>query len=105
MSHCADESRFGGASDRVAKVGVYAVRADDHVGFGRRPVAEIQVRNGTVRFHGDKAFAERDRSALYLVQYRRMQIAAMNRNVASAVFLLSGFTQRQIEQDLARVPF
>ena len=105
MGDRADEARLAGACNSVAELGVHAVRADHHVGVSRRSIAEAQMSDGAVHLHINEPFPELDGSGLHLFQNRRMQIVAMNGDVAGAVLLFPNFAERQLEQYLSGVPF
>ena len=78
-----------GPDNRLAELGVHAIRADHHVRISHRPVAEAQMHHGAVQFHIGELLAELDRTWLDFFQDRRMQIVAVNGDVAGAVISLA----------------
>src|SRR3984893_17202938 len=104
MRDRAGEARLARTHDRLAELGVHAVRADHHVRLGLRSVGEAHMHHVAALLHIGEPPAERDCTGLDFFQDRRMQIVAVNGDVAGAVLSLAGVAERQLEQNVAGVP-
>src|SRR5262245_2230810 len=99
------EARLAWTDDHLADLGVHAVCPDYNVRLDLRSIGEAQLHHVAVLLHIGEPPAERDRAGCDFFQDRSMQVMSVDGDVASAILLLACIAERQLEQDLAAVPF